>query len=361
MRVGLVIYGDLNTVSGGYLYDRKLVEYLRSQGDHVQVYSQKQRNYAGNLLENVSRALDESIRNARLDVLLEDELNHASLLGLNRRIRDQLDVPIISIVHHLRSSEYHSAWRSVIYRRLERAYLRSVDGFIFNGETTKFVVRSVADVSEPSVVAVPAGDRLPAEISEDEIRTRSFVPGPLRVVFLGNVIRRKGLHTLLAALASLPQTDWELRVIGRLDVDETYADDVRTQIRRSGIADNVTLFGSLPDREISRLLRSGNLLAVPSSYEGYGIAYLEGMAFGLPAIATTSGAAREIITHQENGWLIEPGDAGAIREVLTLIRDDRELLARMGISARARFLRQPGWEDSMRRIRSFITEMTGET
>ncbi len=360
MRVGLVIYGDLNTVSGGYLYDRKLVEHLRKHGHHVQVFSQEPRTSAGNLLANFSRHLDESILDARLDVLLQDELNHSSLIGLNRRLRGRFSGPVISIVHHLRCSEDYPAWQRAIYRQLERTYLRSVDGFVFNGETTKSVVHSVVGESEPSVVAVPAGDRFAVEITDDEIRERSRQTNPLHMVFLGNVIRRKGLHTVLTALASMPHDQWELSVIGRLDVDEDYVQEMRTQIRRSGIFENVTMYGALPDREIARLLRSGHVLAVPSSYEGYGIAYLEGMAFGLPAIATTSGAAHEIISHQENGWLIEPGDAGALRSILSTVRQEPEQLAVLGIAARHRFLRQPGWEDSMCRVRSFLQEMTGD-
>jgi glycosyltransferase involved in cell wall biosynthesis len=361
MRVGLVIYGDLETVSGGYLYDRQLVEHLRRQGDHVHVFSQEQRGYAGNLIDGFNSDLVDSIHDANLDVLLQDELNHGSLIMTNRRLRTSLEAPIISIVHHLRCSEAHPRWQNAVIRMVERRYLRSVDGFIFNGQTTKSVVHSVAGVSEPSIVAEPAGDRFTSDITNEEIRERSSSEETIRIVFLGNVIHRKGLHTLLTALATIPGTDWELSVVGRLDVDEDYVQSVRHQIQRSGLFENVTLYGPLPDREIARLLRRGHILAVPSSYEGYGIAYLEGMAFGLPAIATTSGAAREIITHGENGWLIEPDDAGALRQIITGIRDDRSALIRVSLGARERFLAQPGWEASMSRIRSFLQEMTGVT
>ena len=60
------------------------------------------------------------------------------------------------------------------------------------------------------------------------------------------------------------------------------------------------------------LLPQHHLLAVPSSYEGFGIVYLEGMHFGLPAIAGTDGAAKEIITHGQNGFLVRPGNPQAL-------------------------------------------------
>src|SRR5687767_12125907 len=80
MRIGLVIYGSLDTLSGGYLYDRKLVEYLRSQEDSVEIISLPWRNYAAHLIDNFSFRLPDS---QRFDILIQDELNHASLILAN--------------------------------------------------------------------------------------------------------------------------------------------------------------------------------------------------------------------------------------------------------------------------------------
>jgi glycosyltransferase involved in cell wall biosynthesis len=361
MKVGLVIYGDLQTVSGGYLYDRQLVEHLRRQGDQVEIFSQRQRSYAGNLLDNLSTSMIESVIDAGLDILIEDELNHPSLIVPNRRLRRRSNLPIVTVVHHLRWSEDLSRWQRAIARQAEKRYLRSVHGYIFNSETTKKSVQAVAGISEPSVVAVPAGNRLSGDITEAQIRERALRPGPMRVVFLGNVISRKGLHTLLDSLSSLPESDWELAVIGRMDVDEPYTAEIKRRIQAARITENVTLYGPMPDREISRLLRTSDLMAMPSTYEGYGIAYLEGMAFGLPAIATTSGAAGEIITDGECGWLVAPGDVAAITTILTRMRDDRVALTEMSLNARRRFLDHPRWEDSMSRARSFLASMMGAT
>ncbi len=360
MNVGLVIYGDLNTVSGGYLYDRQLVEHLRRCGDTVEIFSQQARGYGASLLDNFSSDLVDAVLDTDLDVLLQDELNHASLITANRTLKQKTELPIVSIVHHLRCSEDHPRWQNAASRVLERRYLRSVDAFIFNGETTRSVVAEVAGVSEPSVIAVPAGNRFDVDISDDELQQRvTRTEGPRHMVFLGSVIRRKGLHDVLAALSSFNAEQWVLSVIGRMDVDESYTGEIKQQIRNARLEDQVTLYGPLPDREIIRLLRSGDVLAMPSAYEGYGIAYLEGMAFGLPAIATTSGAAHEIITHEQNGWLIAPGDVGALRKILTTIPDDTDSLLTMSHAARERFLAHPGWHESMGRIRTFLTELTG--
>ena len=113
MRIGLIIYGDLDTVSGGFLYDRVLVDHLRESGDDVEIISLPWRSYAGNISDNWSARLRARLEEQRLDLMLQDELNHSSLFRLNRKLRRSY--PIVSIVHHLRSSEMRAAWRAEAY------------------------------------------------------------------------------------------------------------------------------------------------------------------------------------------------------------------------------------------------------
>ena len=124
MKIGLIIYGSLETVSGGYLYDRKLVEYLRSQGDTVEIISLPWQNYAVHLTDNFHFRLLRGF-----DLLIEDELNHPSLLFANRQPHP---CPVVSLVHHLRCSELRPKWQNDFYRIVEKQYLQSVAGFIFN-------------------------------------------------------------------------------------------------------------------------------------------------------------------------------------------------------------------------------------
>ncbi|OGO32424.1 MAG: hypothetical protein A2Z16_02510 [Chloroflexi bacterium RBG_16_54_18] len=356
MRVGLMIYSSLESISGGYLYDRQLVEYLLGAGDAVEVISLPWRDYARHLLDNLSRELGERLLNARLDVLLQDELIHPSLFLLNKRLRERLPYPLVSIVHHLRSSERRPGWKNRLYRSVERHYFAALDGMIFNSQTTRLVVGQLGVKREgiPHLVAYPAGNHIGVPISEAEIRKRFFESGPLRLLYVGNVIPRKGLLLILKALSGIKHDFWTLKVVGSLETDRRYSKMVMQQIAKSGLGSRVELCGRQINTALIEALKSSQVLVLPSYYEGYGIAYLEGMAFGLPAVATTQGAAGEIITHGENGYLVAPGSIGELREVLQKLVFDRESLLRMSMAARERFLEQPTWEQSGRNIREFL-------
>jgi glycosyltransferase involved in cell wall biosynthesis len=371
MKIGLIIYGSLDTLSGGYLYDRKLVEYLREQGDTVEIISLPWRNYAAHLTDNIhfrlplsnviaseatlapdASAGEQSPTQQNFDILIQDELNHPSLIAANA---EKHPYPIISLVHHLRCSELRPKWQNAFYRAIEKKYLQSVDGFIFNSKTTQNVVHKLIGDSKPNIIAYPPTDRFGEAISEEEITSRAKM-NPLRILFLGNVIERKGLHTLLEAI-SLHPSQFILDIVGSLRSEPDYAKQMQEYVTANNLSAFVFLHGPLDKAPLIQKLRQAHVLVVPSSYEGYGIVYLEGMCFGLPAIGTTSGAASEIISDGIDGFLIDPGDVHLLASRLKVLAEKSEVLVRMSLAARERYLRQPRWEETAHKIRAFIISM----
>lgn len=358
MKIGLVIYGSLDTLTGGYLYDRKLVEYLQAGGgDHVQVFSIPWRNYGRHLLDNFSSDLVRALGASDLDLLLEDELNHPSLFLLNRRLKPKIRYPIVSIVHHLRCQELRPAWQNGFYGIVEKGYLSTVDGFVFNGQTTRATVEELVGAGRPSVVAYPGKDSVEPDITRGYIEERALGTGPLRVLFVGSLIPRKELHTLITALSRLPRDNWRLDVIGNLETDPHYSAKIREQISRNELANLVKLRGSMPADELAQYYAKSHVLAVPSSFEGFGIVYLEGMGFGLPAVASNKGAAHEIITHGQDGFLVEPGDFESLARHLDRLHRERGELVRMSFAALDRYAIHPTWRECAESIRGFLLEM----
>jgi glycosyltransferase involved in cell wall biosynthesis len=356
VRIGVVIYGSLDTISGGYLYDRSVVDHLRQRGVRVEIISLPWRDYGRHLSDNLSRHLFDRLRQAPFELLLQDELNHPSLFWLNQRLRRWVRYPLLAIVHHLRFYEARPNWQNCLYRWVERRYLKTLDGYIFNSQTTRSSVEGLVGTGRPFVVAQPGRDRLRPSLTTDQIATRARQPGPLRILFIGSLIPRKGLHTLLEGLSCVPGDGWRLEVVGSQEVDPSYARAIRHQVAALGLATKVTLSGYLSDAELASRLASSHLLCVPSFYEGFGIAYLEGMGAGLPAIASTAGAAGEIITHGQNGFLVPPDDTSTLACYVQTLIQDRERLIEMSLAAFRRYVTHPTWAESGERVFQFLKQ-----
>jgi glycosyltransferase involved in cell wall biosynthesis len=354
VRIGLIIYGSLETLTGGYLYDRLLVDQLRRQGDQVEIISLPWRTYGRHLGDNFSRDLWRRLRRAPFDALLQDELNHPSLFWLNRRLRRYRRYPIVTIVHLLRCSEPRPAWQNRLYRWVEAHYLTDLDGLVFNSQTTRSVVETILGLTPPGVVAYPGWDHLPGTLTAEQIEARAQQAGPLRLLFVGNLTPIKGLHVLLRALGHLPPHTWCLTVVGSLTMDPIYVRSIRQQIAVAGWQDRVRLLEACLNAEVATHLARHQVLAVPSLYEAFGIVYLEALGFGLPVIASSAGAAHELITHTEQGFLVAPGDTVSLAQHLHTLQQDRQCLQRMSLAAYQRAQLHPTWAESAGCVRELL-------
>jgi glycosyltransferase involved in cell wall biosynthesis len=341
MKIGLVIYGDLGSLSGGYLYDRKLVEFLRSFcRNQVEIISIPRKKYLLNLSDNYiyRKEFFQSF-----DVLLQDELCYLSLFRLNQRLKNEISCPIIGIVHHLKSCEgsgFVNAW-------IERKYLESLDGFIFNSLTTKLEVENLLGRAKPLVVAYPSTDKTLK-------KRRPREKGPFKILFVGNLIPRKNLHKLINALAQLKDLDWSLRAIGDYDADRAYFIKLTKLVRKNRLEKKIFFGGVLSDDQLSEAYAQADILIVPSSYEGFGIVYLEALANQLPVVASINGGAREIIRHGREGFLINPDDNLELKETILRLISSREQLEVMSAYARDRAQHFLSWEASFLKVKVFL-------
>ncbi|ELZ85895.1 group 1 glycosyl transferase [Haloferax elongans ATCC BAA-1513] len=349
MHLGFVVYGPLDDRSGGYRYDLELVRRFREAGDEVTVVSLPERAYWARLGDNATAL--RRLRKLDVDVLLQDELCHPSLAAANAGLDD--DTPLVSVVHHLNSRENFHPWRRRLRQLVEARYLDSVDAFVFNSETTR---ESVADLTttEPSVVAYPAGDRFSefgAPVTPEAIGERA-TDGPLQVVTVGNLEPRKNVDGLLRGLSRV-RWEWELTVVGAA-VDARYERRLRTLVSDLGIEDYVTFTGRLPDADLAATLRESHVFALPSHYEGFGIAALEAMGFGLPAIVSTAGGGSELVTHREDGYLVDPTDPSEITDAIAPLCRDSERLVAHSLAARQRYLDHVTWDETAATVREFV-------
>jgi glycosyltransferase involved in cell wall biosynthesis len=356
MRVGLVIYGSIETLTGGYLYDRRLVDHLVSRGDRAEVISLPRRYHYPRPLRHASPSLVRrplgraSMSSCRMSSSTRPWSSSTAGSGPGLATRS-----LRSFTSCARASKRRGSVAGT--RRPNVGILATVDAALYNSETTRMAVEALLGRSLPGVVVYPGCDHLAVERSETELAAGARAAGPLRVLSIANLLPGKGLCVLIDALSRLPTESWRLQVVGSLTMDRPYVDRLRGRIGRAGLATHVCLVGTVPNARIPEYLITSHLLVVPSHYEALGIAYLEAMRFGLPVIATTAGGAHEILEHGREGFLVAPGDADALTRHLRVFCADRELLLRMGLAARRRVARHPTWDQSFERARTFLRSL----
>jgi len=361
MRIGLILYGELATLTGGYLYDRMVVEGLRGLGHEVTVLPLQAGPYLRRIGHGLSFGLTRRLLKARFDLILQDELCHPSLFLVNRRLRALGGPPVVAIVHHLLSDEPRGRWLNRLLAEPEKRYLASVDGFVFNSRITRRKVESLVGGERPQVVAYPAGDRFACLPSPEAVAERACRPGPLQLLFVGTLIPRKGLHQLIQGLAEAERGTWQLTVVGDPECAPGYARQAKTLIAQLGLAEAIRFLGPCQEEALAGVIGRHHLFSMPYAYEGFGIAILEAMGFGLPAVGSRLGAAGETITHGGNGFLLAPEDRAGLVGLIQGLHRDRSRLAELSRGALRTFAHRPRWQETTMAIEGFILELAGRS
>lgn len=355
MHLGLVIYGSLNTLTGGYIYDRILVEYLQSRGHRVDVISLPRRNYGRHLLDNWSAGLRSDLVTGPYDILLQDELNHPSFFYTNRHLQRNGKFPVVAIVHQVLCRQPRNSLLNRIYQAIEKRYLESVDAIIFNSNTTRTTVEALVNGQRPSLVACPAGDRLGHLPSIDLIDSRSRETGPLRLIFVGNILPHKGLLPLIKGLSHLPHEIWHLTVVGSLTMDIRYVREIKTLIAQKNLSRQIEISGPGDGNELANRFLQSHVFVMPYSHEGFGMAYLEAMAFGMPVMGSSDGAVKEFVIPGRNGFLFESDVFESVNASIQNLHHDRQRLRKMSHAAFRTYKDRPKWNDTMESIDRFLT------
>jgi glycogen(starch) synthase len=173
------------------------------------------------------------------------------------------------------------------------------------------------------------------------------VPRP-RVLFLGRLHRQKGVEVLVRAAAALPG----VQVVLAGDGPERAA--LRRLAGRLGLADRVHLLGFVPRRQVPALLRSADVLALPSRYEELGTAVLEGLRAGVPVVASDTGGIPSVLTDEVDGLLVPAGQPAALAAALRRVLTDDALARRLARQGRQRS-RDYSWETLVDRVHDVYT------
>ena len=163
---------------------------------------------------------------------------------------------------------------------------------------------------------------------------RSHPEQPLRLVYVGRIAREKGLYETLQGL----RLAHELGVDARLTIAGGGPEEprLRRYAQALGIAARVVFAGPVFGDDKVKLMSGADVMVLPSYSEGLPYALLEGMAAGIPIIATPVGAIPDVMAHGTHGFIVPPRDGKSIAEALAVLAADRDRLSWMSRACRRR-------------------------
>jgi glycosyltransferase involved in cell wall biosynthesis len=341
VNIALLVPGPFETVSGGYIYDRRLVEGLRANGHAVRVHELPGRH---------PHPDDDAIAGARAALASVPEGWRIVVDGLGLPAFAPLIAELqargaVGLIHHPTALEHGNPGevRDAL-RTAERTIFPRLARLIATSRLT--AARLPEDFgADPSCIGVvePGTDLAPRSAGSGD---------GCAILSIGTLIPRKGHDVLLRTLGTLTDLDWTLTIVGA-PRDATHAQGLRALAEELGIARRVAFAGELEGAALESLWRGADVFALASHWEGYGMAVAEALARGLPVGVTAGGALADLVP-VEAGVVSPPGDVVSFGKAMRRVIFDTRLRAAMAEAAWRAGQALPRWED---RAAAFAAEL----
>jgi glycosyltransferase involved in cell wall biosynthesis len=335
-RLVFAVPGALDTPTGGYAYDRRMIAELTRLGWNVEVLdlgnefphpSPPARAAARAKLAAVPPATPIVIDGLAFGVLPDV----AAALARTHRL--------IALVHHPLALESGlAAEEAQALRASERAALSYARHAVTTSPAVARVLTSDFAVAPERVTIAPPGTDKAAPACGSGNTT-------VALLAVGALVPRKGYDVLIAALAELADLPWRLTIAGDRTRDAATADRLERDIADRCLSDRVIVAGAVSDERLEALYVGADVFVLPSRYEGYGMGFAEAIAHGLPVIGTEAGAIPETVPAGA-GLLVPPDDAPALAAALRRLIADAGERGRLAAAARAAAGKLPTWAES---------------
>ena len=325
--------GDLATPTGGYAYDRRMIAELAALGWRTDVL---------NLGEGFPRptANTRAAACARLAALpsaapiVIDGLAFGVLPEAAKEM--QASHLLVALVHHPLALESGlSADEAAGLHVSERVALAAARRVVTtSAATARLLTADYCIASERLSVVEPGTDRGDARPRKND--------DAVALLAVGAVVERKGYDLLVAALAKVKHLSWRLVIAGDHGRSPEAFRRLEADIAWFGLADRITLLGAVSAQQLASLYATSDLFVLPSRFEGYGMAFAEAVAHGLPVIGTTAGAIPQTVPAGA-GILVRPDDVDALASALRQLIENPHERERLAAGARAATF--PSWKE----------------
>lgn len=279
--------GDLQTLTGGYGYDRRVITGLKDKGWSVELLPLGEGfPFPGE--ETLQAAESELAALPDGSVVVVDGLAYGVLQEAARQLANRQK--IIALVHHPLCRENGlSTANAEKLQASEADALRHARHVIVTSPSTAQQVQDLFTIPDGDISVALPGTDLQGRIDRAPSET-------VRLLSIGTVTERKGYDLLFAALGNLDGADWHLDIVGGLDADPTYVRALKVQVEELQLAHRVTFHGAVPNCALADYFKVADIFVLASRYEGYGMAYTEALAHGLPVIGSGAGAVEETLS-----------------------------------------------------------------
>jgi glycosyltransferase involved in cell wall biosynthesis len=346
--IAFVAPGSLRQLTGGYIYDRHIVDGLRRLGHRVAVKELSERfpNPTTADLTHASRVLTSIPKGS---VVIVDGLGGGAMPRQIEREAERLR--FIALVHHPLAHETgvsrNDAVRLWAHETWTLQHARHV--VVTSPRTAKLLTQEYGVKPAQISCIEPGAERWPVGRGS----------GCNSLLCVATLTPRKGHMALVRALARVAHLDWHLTCLGSLDRDKATVKSVRREIGRAGLTDRVTLVGETGSHErLKAYYNRADLFVLPTEYEGYGMAVAEAIASGVPVVSTPTGAIPQLVG-RDAGVLVPHGDVDVLARVLERLLSDREQLEQLRAGAMTRRKQLPAWERAVRQFATVIRKVAG--
>jgi glycosyltransferase involved in cell wall biosynthesis len=348
VRVHFAVPGRLDRLTGGSIYDARIVAGLRNAGYDVVVHELPGRFPDPDAAARLAAA-QAAAAAGRDDVLVIDGLVLSAFeIGPSLRQSRTLVLCHMPVAEEVGiAAPVREALAAAEAERLRRA-----DRIVATGEV---VARSLAARGIPAErigVVEPGTDPAPGR------PTRTPGSDVVRILAVGAVTRVKGHATLVRALARLADLPWRLRIVGSTREEPETVRALRSEIARAGLGRRIRLDGERPHERVLAAYRTADLFVHPSCFESYGMALAEALAHGLPLVATRAGGVPATPAGAA-ALLVPPGDEAALADALRRVIGAPELWRELAEAARRHAPELPTWDEAARRFACELEAVRG--
>ncbi|MDN4593168.1 1,4-alpha-glucan branching protein domain-containing protein [Polycladomyces subterraneus] len=240
-------------------------------------------------------------------------------------IKHRWGIPMIATIHateHGRNHGIHTDLQHKIHHR-EWRLTYEAQRVIVCSRYMKQEVETLFQLPQDKLDVIPNGvdpEQLAPTNLGDETLEPFALPHERVVLFIGRLVREKGVDTLLTAAGNIlaRHPDVKFVIAGKGPMMEEW----KNQAKRLGYGDRVLFAGFVSDEDRNRLLRNAAVTVFPSLYEPFGIVALEAMTAGSPVVVSDVGGLADVVEHGQNGLKMYAGDARSLATQVNALLDD---------------------------------------